>query len=149
MDVSNNTKSTCVHLLSRAHLASPLHQVNHAVELVHGAEASRGAVEAKRPPGGAVSVLAPQVDDLDHGGRRVLRAHRRPLPLIAQARHICAPLLAAPQAFEHVYRVRRVRLAPPGVVHGCNAYLPHSPRAFPNELKRRDFGRCFFCLSRV
>ena len=102
----------------RTHLAPPLHQVHHAVELVRGAEAGRAPVEAERPPGAAVPALAPEENDLDHRRTGVLGAHRRPLALIAQTGHIRASLLRAPQALEHVYRVRGVGFASPRGVHG-------------------------------
>lgn len=86
--------------------------------LVRGAEAGLAAVEPERPPGAAVPALAPEEDDLEHRGTRVLGAHRRPLALVAQAGDVRAALLRASQALEHVYRVRRVRLASRLAVHG-------------------------------
>lgn len=108
---------------TRTHLTSPLHQVHHAVKLVDGAQPRRRPVEPESPPRGTVSVLAPEMDNLDHDRSRVLGAHRGPLSLIAPARYIRASLLGAPQALQHVDGVRRVGLASPRIVHGSLPWL--------------------------
>lgn len=99
------------------HLTSSLHQVHHAVELVSGAQLSRGSVESESPPRAALVLLAAQGYNLHHHRRGMLAAQSRPIALIAPTRDIRAPLLPAPQAFEHVNSVRGVRLTPTGVVH--------------------------------